>query len=191
MIITAISDLHGHLPSLPGGDLLIVAGDITASDKIPQWAKFFDWFTCQDYEKKILIGGNHDGFLEQCLPSKHPISRQLAEDDFFEYLQDSGTEYQGLKIWGCPHSLWFSRINPICAAFTGSEEDLKKKYDLIPNDIDILISHSPAFGILDENANGEHCGSKSLLEAVNRIRPQLLIHGHIHEQGSKIKRVYL
>jgi len=182
--IDCCGDLHGFQPSLPGGDLLIVCGDLMARDTHLEYQKFFSWLRDQKYKRKIFIGGNHDNRLTDfyCTPE------ELMD---FEYLCDSGTEYEGLKIWGVPYSLLFDGINPKCAAFTGSEEFLKSKYDLIPNDIDILISHSPAYGILDENVEGEHCGSKSLLAAIQRINPTLVIHGHIHEQGHKIKRVLL
>lgn len=180
MIIDCIADLHGFYPTLDGGDLLIVAGDLTARDTSDEHISFVNWIYNQNYKKKIWIAGNHDNFL---VNSKWINVKETG----MVYLCDSGTEFDGLKIWGSPHSLWFSRINPKCAAFTGSEEDLQKRYDLIPNDIDILITHSPAHGILDENIEGDHCGSKSLLDAINRIRPRLVIHGHIHEFGLRKK----
>ena len=40
MIIDCLSDLHGHYPSLDGGDLLIVAGDLTARDKLEEHYEF-------------------------------------------------------------------------------------------------------------------------------------------------------
>lgn len=67
----------------------------------------------------------------------------------------------------------------------GSEIDLQHKYDLIPEGTDILISHSPPLGILDDNVYGEPCGSISLLQAIDRIKPKYCIYGHIHEQGGK------
>lgn len=34
MIIDCIADLHSHYPKLDGGDLLIVAGDLTDRDSL-------------------------------------------------------------------------------------------------------------------------------------------------------------
>jgi Icc-related predicted phosphoesterase len=177
MIIDCISDTHGHYPKLEGGDLLIVAGDLTARDLESEHALFDYWINEQPYKKKIVIAGNHDNVLAE----------ERLKFQFCEYLCDSGTEFDGLKIWGSPWSLWFKGINPECKAFTGSENDLKKKFDLIPDDIDILITHSPPYGILDWNYEDKNCGSKSLL-AKSRSLPKLklMVFGHIHEAYSII-----
>lgn len=175
MKITCIADLHGYKPELEGGDLLIVAGDLTARDNLEQHSDFLNWMHKQDYKKKVLIAGNHDNLLK-----KNPNFYSKTNID---YLFDSGTEYEGLKIWGTPWSLSFEESNPQCRAFTGTEDQLKEKYDQIPNDIDILISHSPFWHMLDQNQDGYACGSRSLKEAVHRIKPQLFVSGHIHEQG--------
>ncbi len=174
MKITATADGHGEFPTLEGGDLLIVAGDLTARDYPHERMMFLHWLAEQDYRKKIWIAGNHDNSLVGMTFSK-------LNENSAEYLCDSGTEFEGLKIWGCPQSLWFDEINPRCEAFTGSESDLKKYYDNIPDDIDILISHTPPHGILDKNKWDHHCGSKSLLETLRRVKPKYLICGHIHE----------
>ena len=197
MKITCISDLHGCYPDLPGGDLLILAGDYTGSNRIPQWTEFFRWLEQQDYRKIVYVGGNHDGFLTLCLTSSESsdLFREYKDEDLkpsdkIEYLLDSGLEFEGLKIWGSPWSLWFHGINPHCKAFTGSEGDLKKKFDLIPDDTDILITHTPPCGVLDHlhRADGttEYTGSKSLRLALERAKPQLHVFGHIHEHGGKI-----
>lgn len=203
MQIDCISDLHGHYPKTPGGDILILCGDYTASDKMTQWAEFFSWFKNQDYKKKILIAGNHDNFFMSGWPKNQKEASELAsvqewlekvDDEFeapdFEYLCDSGCEVvtngNRLKIWGTPWTLKFPGINPRCCAFTlNSEEEMKEKLDLIPDDIDILISHSPPYGILDKNTQGKHCGSKALLETIHRVKPKYHFFGHIHEQGNK------
>jgi len=178
--VTCISDLHGHYPKLEGGDLLIIAGDLTARDEPHEYIYFRNWLSLQDYRKKIVIAGNHDNNLE--------LDYRFGSKPFLEiadYLCDSGTEFEGLKIWGSPHTKTFPGMNPKCKAFTcDTEEELNEKWKLIPDDVDILITHSPAYGVLDQNIKGEHCGSKSLLEAIQRIKPRLIVHGHLHEQGS-------
>lgn len=171
MIIDCISDLHGHKPELPGGDLLLLCGDYTASEKLTDWPDFFIWLQAQKYRKKILIAGNHDNFLDEF--TKH-------ED--FEYLFDSGTEFEGLKIWGSPWSLWFKRLNPFCQAFVGDEIYLRRRFELIPQDTNILMTHTPPQGILDKNCAGNPCGSQSLGTRISRL-PELTncVFGHIHE----------
>jgi len=180
MKIDCIADLHGYFPELEGGDLLIIAGDLTARDLEDEYYDFNIWLCKQEYQKKIVIAGNHDGLL-------HKDSFQYLEGyPAFEYLQDSGCEYNGLQIWGSPWSPLFHGVNPHCTAFMQSDEALHNKWQMIPEDIDILITHSPAYGTLDgpELMDGSryHMGSKSL---ANRLRyngrPQVHVFGHIHE----------
>ena len=203
MIIDCVSDLHGYYPELEGGDLLILAGDYTLSDRVRDWAEFFSWLRKQNYRKKILIAGNHDNFLQNGFPRTAQEAHDLREvreflsidyDDIdFEYLCDSGTEFEGLKIWGSPWTQTFTGMNPRCMAFTyDTEEELEAKWSMIPEDTDILITHSPPYGILDgieqRNETLLHVGSTSLRKQVlsNRL-PNLRFHifGHIHLQGGK------
>ena len=177
--ISCISDLHGSYPQLPGGDLLIIAGDLTSNDSPAAWTDFFAWLGKQKYTKKICIAGNHDNWLKDKAPSKEGMWADLN----CEYLCDSGCEFEGLKIWGSPHTLWFEGINPHCMAFTGNEEYLAEKFSLIPDDTDILITHMPLFGILDYTKRCVHVGSKKLLGAIDAIKPRVHIFGHIHEEG--------
>jgi Icc-related predicted phosphoesterase len=62
-----------------------------------------------------------------------------------------------------------------------SKKDAFKLWSAIPEDTDVLVTHGPPFGILDQNYNKEHVGCESLTEHVLRIKPQLHIFGHIHE----------
>ncbi len=180
MIIDCISDLHGFYPELAGGDLLIVAGDHTATDSENEMALFDYWLHQQKYSAKIIIGGNHDNVLAQ----------KRLKLQFATYLEDSGCCFNGFKVWGSPWSLWFNGIHPKCKAFTGSEKDLAKKFQLIPDNIDILITHSPAYGILDgvdmEDGTAYHFGSHALNSWLKYVgRPQLHVFGHIHEAHGK------
>lgn len=174
MIIDCISDLHGHYPQLEGGDLLIVAGDLTSSDACEQHDEFCQWLDSQAYNAKIVIAGNHDNNIDadaiNCLRGCH-------------YLCDSGTEFEGLKIWGSPWTKKFEGMNPNCMAFTcNTEEELAEKWKLIPDDIDILITHSPPYGVLDWNFDGKRCGSESLREfSIGLNNLKLFVFGHLHE----------
>jgi Icc-related predicted phosphoesterase len=194
MIIDCISDLHGYYPELEGGDLLIVAGDLTAQDMDYEYWKFNKWITDQSYlyGKVIVIAGNHDNLLIQT------ADRHMAHAYCHpaEYLCDSETEFEGLKIWGSPWTKTFEGMNPHCKAFTlDSEQELKEKWKLIPEDSDILVTHSPPRGILDQVERedvfieGHQCdilenvGSSSLQNSVASKRYVLKLHvfGHIHE----------
>jgi len=190
MIIDCIADLHGFCPQLEGGDLLIVAGDMTARDSLKCWDKFFTWFDAQNYRKKIYIGGNHDNFLTQCCNNKDAADIVYGpECEKQEYLCDSGTEFEGLKIWGSPWTKTFPGMNPHCKAFTfDKEEQLSEKWRLIPRDTNILITHSPSFGNYDwvYNRNGTigpSVGSITLWMEMLTMVPNLKLHvtGHIHE----------
>jgi len=198
MIIDCISDLHGFYPKLKGGDLLIIAGDLTSRDTCQDYEEFDSWLQKQSYKKKIVIGGNHDNFMEQ--GCKFPFSDYDAdareEKPWADYLCDSGTEFEGLKIWGSPWTRTFKGMNPKCKAFTfDTQKELSTKWKLIPDDIDILVTHSPSYGIFDEVKNFysgkiENVGSISLAKnIIFRVRPKLHIFGHIHEHGGQIKEI--
>lgn len=189
MKIDCISDLHGYEPNLTGGDLLLLCGDYTKANTLPQWAQFFRWLKYQDYRKKILIAGNHDGFFQTAysdVEEPPDEDKDLLEDAEleaeFEYLCDSGTEFEGLKIWGSPWSVWLHGIHPKCKSFMDSESKLQKKFEAIPADIDILMTHTPPYLVLDTNQDKKACGSIQLRHQLDtRIFPRFHFFGHIHE----------
>lgn len=183
MIIDCISDLHGYYPKLDGGDLLIIAGDITANDTYNQWIEFLRWITDLNYRKVIFIGGNHDNLLtspEECA-NIFTADNAPWHESRVEYLCDRGCEFEGLKIWGSPWSVIFPGVHPKCSAFMSSETILRKKFIKIPEKLDILVTHTPPQGILDINTDGKHCGSYELRAAVYEKNPKYHIFGHIHE----------
>lgn len=182
MIIDCISDLHGYYPQLDGGDLLIVAGDLTRSDQPYQYEFLYDILKQKKYKKIIIVAGNHDGCLQNG-------NVEFVEDSLIEYLCDSGTEFEGLKIWGSPWTLTFEGMNPKYKAFTcDTEEELAAKFALIPDDVDILVTHSPPYEIMDEVMNYEtgkieSVGSKALNKKIGCFTNKPVVHiwGHIHE----------
>lgn len=195
MRITMTADLHGHFPSTPGGDLLIVAGDMVAHGHLYEWMAFYKWLEAQEYAKKVYVAGNHDNFLKQRAILKEATEIGIP-DDIADYLCDSGTFYSTemedgkwgpyyvnpLKIWGTSWTPWFVGISSQCKAFTGNEYALDNKFALIPDDTDILISHGPPRGILDySDPYMEELGSTALRKHLERVMPKLFVCGHIHE----------
>lgn len=199
MIIDCISDLHGCKPALQGGDLLIIAGDLTARDEYEQHFEFEDWLLLQNYKMKVVIAGNHDGFLVK--NGKHMFAGA-------EYLEDSGFEYEyeeeieeehkfkgmisykvkrKLKIWGSPWTPEFYDWH----FMKKRGPELKEVWDKIPLDTDILITHGPPYGVLDKvdiSSRGDefkHAGCEELRLALERVKPRLHVFGHIHEEGGK------
>lgn len=188
MIIDCISDLHGHYPTLEGGDLLIVAGDLTAADTEEEYFKALIWIEKQSYKKVILVAGNHDNHLYRFYNEYEDNLFQVIEKETkIDYLCDSVTEFEGYKIWGSPWTLKFEGMNPACMAFTcDTEEELSEKWALIRDDVDILVTHSPPYGLADETIRGERVGSKSLqMEALRFKNIRLWVVGHIHEAYGK------
>jgi Icc-related predicted phosphoesterase len=180
MIVDCIGCLHGAKPDLEGGDLLIVTGDLTVSDEPEEYLKFYCWLHKQKYKKYIVIAGNHDNLIQ----AGESLIEYLADT---VYLCDSGTEFEGLKIWGTPWTSRFEGINPLCCAFTGADDDeIAPHFELIPPDVDILITHGPPFAIRDMTKDGKQVGSVSLMaQHICRLRPKLWVFSHIHEGYGK------
>lgn len=90
------------------------------------------------------------------------------------YLKDSLITIGGLKIWGSPITPWFFNW-----AFNRHRGDLiKRHWDLIPKDTDILITHGPMFRVLDKNSENQHVGCKDLFNKVKEIKPKVHICEH-------------
>ncbi len=120
-----------------------------------------------------MIAGNHDFYFEQATATeiKNIIPPNVA------YLEDSGVEIGGINIWGSPVSTWF--YNWAFNKHPGPE--MEKQWSLIPANTDILITHGPAYGIMDRTHSGVHVGCDILLKKVKALKPRLHLFGHIHE----------
>lgn len=182
--ITLVSDTHSKHAQvtnhLPGGELLLHSGDISNRGEIYEIESFLKWYkSLSKYDHRVFIAGNHDwGF--QDYPGD--VSNLLDKYCEVDYLQDGmyvlGDDYDSaIKIWGSP---WQPRFNNW--AFNADRgEDIKQYWDKIPNGIDILITHGPAFGHLDTViGQTNNLGCEDLNEAIQRIKPKIHVCGHIH-----------
>ena len=170
-----ISDTHGQHKNLtlPKGDVIIHAGDISQRGKESEIIDFLNWFKDLDFKYKIFIAGNHDFFFEET--SEKDIQRIIPENII--YLCDSGVEVENIKIWGSPITPWFYDW-----AFNRPRgAQIAHHWQLIPIDTDIMITHGPAFGKLDKTTRGENVGCEDLLHTIENIQPKVHICGHIHE----------
>ena len=189
MRITFISDTHtrqGQIPysDLPGGDLLIHAGDIMNSGyNKNDIFDFLHWYdSIPGYDKKIFIAGNHDRMFENDPEEVKEILKQYPN---IIYLQDESYEIydletdKSIKLYGSPWQPWFYDW-----VFNVERNSLKLsgKWEAIPDDTDILITHGPAWGSVDTVAGRpwDNLGCELLAERIQRFRPKIHVCGHIH-----------
>jgi Icc-related predicted phosphoesterase len=189
MRITVISDLHtkhGLIPKedLPGGDLIICAGDIMNSGyNKNDILDFCTWFhSLEQYDKKIFIAGNHDRMFEN-----HPEGVEELLNIYLDidYLQDEGYDLYDMdtdtstKIYGSP---WQPEFYAWAFNLPKNSLQLAAKWEAIPDNTDILITHGPAFGTLDTVAGRpwDNLGCELLAERIEIIKPKIHVCGHIH-----------
>ena len=181
MKFVVLADTHSRHRGvkLPKGDVLIHAGDISYRGEKPEVEDFLSWFSKQDFEHKIFIAGNHDFLFEK---TKEKDLVKLIPDGII-YLNDSGTSINDLNIWGSPITPKFFNW-----AFNRTRgEEICKHWKQIPFDTNLLITHGPPFGILDQAGNDRHVGCKDLLNTLQEIKPQAHVFGHIHESYGTTK----
>lgn len=181
--LVCISDTHNkahHIPDLPSGDILIHAGDATNMGNAHELTDFFEWVSMQRrrFSSVIFVPGNHDGLHMESDPDfarKRPV--QFPGTIITNGMIDVG----GLKIYGFAYTPTFGDWSYMA--------DYERMVGLV-NDIDrtadVLVSHGPAFGVLDKNGDRENCGCPLLLSAVNEMNSlQAHVFGHIHESHGK------
>jgi Icc-related predicted phosphoesterase len=168
MKIVLISDTHEkheQLGELPDGDVLIHAGDYTSLGEAKHKTAFYNWFFSQPHPYKIYVAGNHD-FGEP--------ERPMTDQEHNFYLYDSEVVIEGLKFWGSP---WTPRFGPWAFMY----DRLTTRWNVIPEDTDVLITHGPPMNMLDKPYGHQPgVGCFDLLERVLVVKPKLHVFGHIH-----------
>lgn len=184
MKITFISDTHTkhRQLKLPGGDLLIHAGDLMNSGYSQYEVEIFcEWFEAQNYDNCVFIAGNHDRLFED----KPELVKEIVDGYGVDYLQDSeliiGEEWETqVKIWGSP---WQPEFYNWAFNLPKGGPGLMSKWEAIPKDTDILITHGPPQDHLDVSGppyNEPHLGCALLRERVDEQPPKIHVFGHIH-----------
>jgi len=170
--IVLISDTHNRHGELvvPDGDILIHAGDFSLTGYRPEIESFNTWLGTLPHRHKIVVAGNHDRGLEENPGSYEPLISNAV------YLLDSSVICDGYKIYGAPWTLPCGNW-----AFMMKQTEIAAKWDLIPPDTDVLVTHGPPMGYGDLLYSSNRTGDWALLTAIEKVRPALHVCGHIHE----------
>lgn len=163
----------------PKGDILFHAGDITNTGGMGEVKDFVQWAGREQtqYKDVVFVAGNHDLAIQF---QPYLFREYLQPYQRLHYLQDESLIMEGLHIYGSPWQPMFGGT----AFNLYNEKELLKKWQMIPKDVDILLTHTPPRNILDSTHDGEKCGSISLLtEIFDRIKPKLHVFGHIHQSS--------
>jgi Icc-related predicted phosphoesterase len=185
MIITVISDTHGKhneiTQDLPGGDLLLHAGDISSMGYQHEVQQFCKWFNnVENYDHKIFIAGNHDWGFQNNVEKIMEIVNSYKTVD---YIQDEtvsvGDDEKMVNVYGSP---WQPEFYNWAFNLPKNGVELAAKWDAIPDNTDILITHGPAFGVLDTVAGKmwDNLGCQLLTDKIKTIKPKIHLCGHIH-----------
>lgn len=172
--VVCIADTHySHRNiQIPVGDVLVHAGDFMASGyDLREVDEVNRWLGKLPHRVKIVVPGNHDWAFEL------PRSRDEAKDRLSNavVLIDQAYEWEGLRFYGSPWTLPFFRW-----AFQKLEPELQRVWQGIPEDLDVLITHSPPYGIGDLASGSRHAGSRVLRSIVEMVKPRFHVFGHLH-----------
>jgi len=215
MQINFASDIHLEICKKPmfqsylkGGDVLILAGDITS---YPNFIRDFKWINSLDFEHIIYICGNHEFYNGDLFQTKEEIKNIVSKYDKIHFLDNESIEINGVKFIGS--TLWtdFDNNDPVTkvACERGLNDyyyihkgtklikanDALKEYNESVNflktslqDIDkektvVVTHHTPSYKSCSEFFEGDILNGgyhNSLEELILETQPKYWIHGHTH-----------
>ena len=162
MRILHLSDTHGlhhRIKDMPKADVIVHSGDISNNGTEEEVLDFLNWFIELPYPHKIFVNGNHD----LCLWDAEDI-----EDlpDNLHFLQDKSVAIAGVTFFGLAYN---------------------HQADMIPNNIDVVITHEPPIMILDQSS-GIHWGNAPLRNRILEAKPRYHLFGHAHNGYGILKQ---
>lgn len=162
-------------------DIFIHAGDLCIYGSEKEFLKGVKLINGIDSELKILVPGNHDKFVE-----KNPnIADIICKDNNIVLLNHEYYKWKDITFFGSPYVCDFSNGY---WAFERRRSEMLNHWSNVTDNVDILITHCPPFGILDSAS--DHIGSDVILEKVKELKPKLHFFGHCHETGQKTAQVF-
>lgn len=194
MKVTAISDLHGNLIDIEPCDLLLICGDISPLEiqrdyiQMTKWIfnEFQEWIMKIDCPTIILTPGNHDFWFEKMItqPNTYLFNKLTILIDGETKVYNS-TDDKWYKIYGTP---WCKQCGPW--AFMANHAELAKKYEKIPKDLDILMTHEASnfgeVGTTHDNGTEIKYVCAALTDEIRRKKPKYALCGHVHTGNHNI-----
>jgi Icc-related predicted phosphoesterase len=172
----AFSDLHGQYSKKltrwfneHPADILLFAGDLQLNG-YDDGSFFLQWLNSLPYKHRVMIFGNHDGNYDYTM-------EEAKKYTSIHILNNESIIVDGIKIWGSPYSVQFGEW-----WFMKPDNELYDIYKNIPDDTDIVMTHTPAFGVLDKTIDGINAGSIQLrfrIDELNNLKYHVA--AHIHE----------
>ncbi|MEM6604460.1 MAG: metallophosphoesterase [Pseudomonadota bacterium] len=183
MQLTIIADTHGDHEALGSmsGEVLIHCGDVLNLFNEP-WndlvlERIDAWFGRQEFDLILCIGGNHDVELQRLSASGHKPFENA------HYLEGEEYTFEGVKFFGAP---WVPHLQG--HAFFVEDDSLAEKWEHIPGDVDVLITHTPPYGIMDTSSAGLVLGCPHLSRKLAQLNPGVHCFGHVHKGSGVEKR---
>lgn len=178
MRIIAISDTHQkhRKIKIPDGDVFVFAGDMTNFNRSKQhYIDFNNWLGTLPHPNKLIIAGNHDELFQKNQAEARGYMTNCT------YLEDDEIVIDGVKFYGTP---WQKYFYGWAFNLPPGSNHLKEKWNAIPDDTDVLITHSPPFQIFDTEM-GKNLGCELLTNRVFEVQPKIHVFGHIHGSCGK------
>ena len=133
---------------------------------------FGEWLSAYPAREKVVIAGNHDiTFHEQYYKTRgaarfhragaYDCHKARSSLTGCTYLEDSSLDVFGYKVYGSPWQPDFCDW----AFNLPRGQEIRKKWEAIPEDTDILLVHGPPAGHGDRCRHGR-VGCQDLLEVV-------------------------
>lgn len=181
MRIVIVSDTHGKFAqvTVPDGDILIHCGDMTIRGDLGQLERFNRELEAKPHSTKIVVAGNHDSPFQ----TDNAQARALLSSAI--YLQDELVEVAGLRIYGSP---WQPEFRKMAFNLPRDSSELAAKWAMVPDRVDVLVTHGPPKGILDRTPYYPTVGDAFLLERVLQVKPKLHCFGHVHLSRGVLER---
>ncbi len=189
MKLAIISDVHGRWSkiTIPECDVLISCGDFSFRGERHMVRDFHKWLNKQPAKNIISVMGNHETGVEKEFDLMKAVA--IEECSKVHFIDEGRVEIDGVKFYGSAITPFF--FNWAWNRYRG--EDIKKHWDKIPLDTQVLITHGPAAGLLDaiHHFDGvtvkERVGCEDLMTRIRELK-DLKLHcfGHIHSSSGEL-----